>query len=262
MEKLNSNRNQINPFLSICITSYNRVKELERCLKSINTAKYADNIEIIVSEDHSPQRANIEKIVLKFASNSRYHVIFNSNEVNKGYDNNLGRLIELANGQYILFLSDDDALINNSLDIIIECLQIEKPSLLFSPFLLYYSNEYKRKYNNSFKIYANEKNAGKYIEDSILFSGLIFRTDLIKEFDARNFKNLNYFQVYLFLNVVYKYGGYYLNIPLINVFGDGENAYGISESSEKNEYLADRKSIYSDLEFHKGLIKTIDIFDH
>jgi glycosyltransferase involved in cell wall biosynthesis len=130
MEIFNKKPNMVNPFLSICITSYNRTKELKRCLESINSKKYADKIEIIISEDHSPQRNIIKKIVSNFALTSKYHLIFNSNEINIGYDNNLGKLIELANGQYILFLSDDDALMNNAIDTIIDCLKIEK--------LLYY----------------------------------------------------------------------------------------------------------------------------
>jgi len=261
MEIFNKKPNMTNPFLSVCITSYNRTKELKRCLESINSKKYTDKIEIIISEDHSPQRNIIKNIVSSFALTSKYHVIFNSNKINIGYDNNLGKLIELANGQYILFLSDDDALMNNAIDTIIDCLKIEKPPLLFSPFFSYYSNNYKRKYKNSFKISASEKNAAKYLHDSILFSGLIFDSNLIKEYDSTRFKNFNYYQVYLFLNIIFKYGGYYLDFPTIHCFGDGENAYGIAESSEKNEFLANRKSIYSDIEFHKGLFKTIDIFD-
>ena len=42
-----------NPILSIGITSYKRVEELIRCIKSIET-QYGDDIEIIVSEDCSP----------------------------------------------------------------------------------------------------------------------------------------------------------------------------------------------------------------
>jgi hypothetical protein len=65
----------------------------------------------------------------------------------------------------------------------------------------------------------------------------------------------------MFLTVLYRYGAHYINIPLVSCVGDGENGYGLSESSIKNEFLQDRKSIYSKLEFHKGLLKVLKMFD-
>ena len=95
--------------ISICITSYKRLKELDRCLNSIDS-HYVDDVEIVVSEDHSPEKENIEKLVKAFSETSPYHVVFNSNEQNLGYDRNLKKLMTLANGQYIFYLSDDDCL--------------------------------------------------------------------------------------------------------------------------------------------------------
>jgi hypothetical protein len=50
-------------------------------------------------------------------------------------------------------------------------------------------------------------------------------------------------------------------VPLVQYIGDGENAFGRNQSGEKNELLSNRKSIYSNLEYHKGLIRVIKIFD-
>jgi hypothetical protein len=57
------------------------------------------------------------------------------------------------------------------------------------------------------------------------------------------------------------YGGYYFEKPSVLCVGDGENAYGISESSGGNAILANRKSVKSNLEFNKTLIKVIRMFD-
>ena len=64
------------PILSIGITSYKRVKELERCIKSIKT-KYVDDIEIIVSEDCSPLSKEIgEKVEeLKRQTDNEYRIL-------------------------------------------------------------------------------------------------------------------------------------------------------------------------------------------
>lgn len=250
------------PFLSICITSYNRVNELYRCLKSIDTV-YKDLIEIIVSEDCSPKKDEIEKIVKRFVLETDYSVIYNTNVNNLGYDRNLGKLIELARGEYILFMSDDDAFCGRALDKIIDTLQEMDCAVAFSPFIINDTGDFfNRKFAKTMLIPKGIKNVKKYLYCSILFSGLIFKKDRIIDYSADKFKNLIYFQVYLFASSLYKNNGCYIDVPLVQCIGDGENAFGLSDSSEKNQLLADRKSIHSSLEYHKVLIKVIEIFDN
>ncbi len=248
--------------LSICIASYKRVKELERCIRSVD-ASLTDKVEIIVSEDCSPQKEKIKSVVENIAFSSPYHIAFNSNEQNLGYDRNLKHLMNLAKGTYVFYMSDDDVIYPGVLDKLITFLDTtgNKPALIFSPFWYGPFHDMKRKYNKSHIIPSGEASAIKYVYDSILFSGLIFKRDTIINLDAEKFKNLNYFQVYLFLSVIYKYGAYYFDELMINSISDGENAYGGVTSSGENALLADRNSIFSNLEFNKGLFKAIQYFD-
>ena len=252
------------PYLvSVCITSYKRVKELERCLKSIDS-KQTDNIEVIVSEDCSPQREEIRKVVNKFAEHSPYHVVFNTNEQNLGYDCNLKKLATLASGEYILYMSDDDCFFPGKLDEFLKCLYERHPALAYGSFLYGYEEEKRprRKYSSSHVIKSCESSVSMRVYDAILFSGLTFRTEYIKHVDAERFKNLNYFQVYLFLSVMYQYGGYYNDVLLIDSVSDGENAYGqVTSLGDGNSLLADRESVFSNLEFNRGLFKVIQMFD-
>jgi glycosyltransferase involved in cell wall biosynthesis len=248
------------PFLSICITSYNRVNELQRCLNSIDSSNY-HAIEIVISDDCSPKKHEIHAMVECFSKLTTYRVLFNSNETNLGYDCNLGRLIDLAEGTYVLFMSDDDLFLNDALDTILDHLLLHNSSLAFSPFLINSSHTYERRFSNTFAIQPTTDNVSKYITCSILFSGLIFKRQAIVTYSAIRFTNLLYFQVYLFASVLLTHGGHYFDIPLVNYIGDGENAFGISASSAANPFLADRQSLYSNLEYHKGLIQVIKLFD-
>ena len=259
------------PLVTIGITSYKRVKELIRCIKSVKT-KYINEVEILVSEDKSPLSKEIEEAVEKLSKESKYNIRFTTNEVNLGYDMNLGAIIQKATGKYIFFMSDDDAIADNCLDEIIPFLRKkDKLGVIYAPFI--YSDTHKKDRNRSnknYRILPGERSASNYIYDSILFSGLIFRKEYIINYDSSRFKNLNYFQVYLFLQMMYKYGGFYFAKPSVVCIGDGENAYGLSKSSEtdmsqatkeRNAILANRKSVKSNLEFNKTLIKVIRIFD-
>ncbi len=248
--------------LSIGITSYKRVNELVRCINSIGT-KYVDDIEILVSEDHSPQSAQLKAEVEKMKESSPYDIRFTTNEVNLGYDRNLGAIIQKCRGDYIFFMSDDDIVFEGCIDRLIPILKQngEKCGVLYGPVI--YSRDKTRDRVRSCNGYisAGEENAAKYVYDSILFSGLIFKKKFVQDFDASQFVNYNYFQVYLFLQMMFRYGAYYINEPMVVCVGDGENAYGISDSSGGNQLLANRKSVKSNLEFNRTLIKTIRKFD-
>lgn len=249
------------PVLTIGITSYKRLKELVRCINSIRT-KYVEDIEILVSEDKSPLSLEIEQIVHQLAEKSAYNIRFETNNVNLGYDMNLGSIIEKSRGDYIFFLSDDDAVVEGCLDEIIEILKKQTTiGVLYGPFLYYHSGKLDRVRGENHYIPGGEKYAAKYIYDSILFSGLIFKREYVKQYDSARFKNHNYFQVYLFLEMIFHYGGYYLRQPSVLCIGDGENAYGISASSGGDAMLANRSSVKSNLAFNKTLIKVIKMFD-
>ena len=249
------------PLISICITSYNRNLELERCLNSIDfNINISNDFEIVVSEDNSPEKNLIkEKVELYKKNNKNKILLFNSNDRNLGYDRNLKKLITLASGVYIIFISDDDCFIPGALDKVHNILLNNEEVCVFSPFIC--EGKYQRKYSESFKIEKGLLNASKFLYDGILFSGLIFKKDKISYISAEWCVNLNYFQIYLLLHCLCHYGAYYMNIPLINCVGDGENAYGKTELSGSNNLLANRESVLSNLEFHKGLVEVIKTFD-
>lgn len=252
--------NPKNILVSICITSYNRVAELERGLNSIKT-QYVDDIEILISEDCSPRRSEIEAVVLNFQKNTPYRTIFNSNKENLGFDRNLRKLIDLANGEYLLFLTDDDALMDGKLDELLKLIPTLDFSVGFTPYYDSISNTYERKFNNTAIISPGMDSVIKHLYSSILLSGLIFKKSKIPNYDAELFKDLIYSQVYLFASVLRKNKGVYIDIPIVRYIGDGENSFGKNDAAIKNDLLADRKNFLSNLEFHKNLIKTINFFD-
>lgn len=248
--------------LSIGITSYKRVNELERCIRSVDT-KYVDDIEVIVSEDCSPLTKEIGERVEALSKEVLFKLSFMPNEHNLGYDGNLGAIIRKSQGEYVFLISDDDAIYEGFLDMLIPFLKesANDYGVLYSPFVYTSSKKKDRNYGHDLFLEKGVDNCKKHIYDSILFSGLIFKKEYVKDLDAGRFLNMNYFQVYMFLKTIYHYGGYYFVQPSIWCVGDGENAYGLSESSGGNELLVNRKSVISNLEFNKTLIKVIKIFD-
>ncbi len=246
--------------LTIGIPSYNRVETLLRCLESIDTKKY-DKLEVLICEDKSPKKEDIREMIENFSKNSALSIRFHSNENNLGFDRNLAQIISLSRGKYIMYMSDDDYFMPKQLDKIIDYLFDGEYAVAYTSFVENERGNMKRKYDSDWNAKMTGVGSGEIIMDFILFSGLIFRRDFVCAISADRFVNLNYFQVYLGLTILSRYGASYFNIPLVYAGGDGENGYGTTALSKHNNLLADRTSPLSNLEFHKGLVKAIRLCD-
>ena len=104
----------MSPLLSICIPSYNRPQQLMDLLLSIDCNP--SEIEVVICEDFSPKRLDIRALVETFCHNSKYVIHYHENEVNRGYDGNIRRLVELARGKYVMFMGDDDLFVPGMID--------------------------------------------------------------------------------------------------------------------------------------------------
>lgn len=92
--------------VSICIPTYNGVEYLEQCIESAMRQSY-EAIEILLVDDKSGD--DTVAICHRLAKqDSRIRVV--QNEVNLGLVGNWNRCIELAQGQWIKFLFQDDLL--------------------------------------------------------------------------------------------------------------------------------------------------------
>lgn len=246
--------------LSICITSYNRPHQLERCLRSIETSE-PSSIELLVSEDCSPSKDKIIEIVLSFAVTSTFAVRLNTNPTNLGYDRNFHAAISLAEGEYILFITDDDAILPGAVDALLKQLQTNHVDAAFTPYFDRTEGVNKRKFNGTYKIAPGIQSVAKHLYDSILLSGLVFRRSAVPEYDPQKFVGLIYSQVFVFISILYERGGHYLDVPLVDYIGDGENGFGKNEGERKNELLANRKHYLSNLEYNKRLLIIVNYFD-
>ncbi|KDE34852.1 glycosyltransferase family 2 protein [Kosakonia radicincitans] len=114
-------------FISICIPSYNRAEFLEPLLDSIYNQSYVkdhDDFEVIICEDVSPQREEINAIAVAYRDKhnlTNLKVVLN--EENLGYDRNLRHCFEVTTGKYCLIMGNDDLLNVNALEKIVTTLK-------------------------------------------------------------------------------------------------------------------------------------------
>lgn len=97
------------PLLTVCIPAYNRAALLAPLLESILSQEF-DDFDVLICEDGSPERLAIASVVRRFQKMHPGRIHYQENAANLGYDGNIRRLVEQANGQYCVFMGNDDLL--------------------------------------------------------------------------------------------------------------------------------------------------------
>ena len=109
------------PFVSICIPTYNGAKYLRECLDSILAQTFTD-FEVLLVDDQSSDETL--SIVQEYAAKDE-RIYVKQNEQNLGLVGNWNRCIELAQGEWIKFVFQDDLIAPECLE---KMLAVSKPN--------------------------------------------------------------------------------------------------------------------------------------
>lgn len=250
--------------ISICIPSYNRPEELYRLLKSIDS-KQKDKFEIIICEDKSPKRNDINVIVKKYISEVEYEIKYFENEKNLGYDKNLRELISKASGDFIVFMGDDDTFISKSFDALIEFLEENNKLgyvLKSHQYIFKDGRVEKFRYFDGNQFF--QPGEGTYIElfrKSVFISGFTINRNYIQDLLVDDFDATLLFQLYILAEVSLKYECAYFDTPLTQAKEEGIPFFGNSES-EKDLYTPGTITIENSLNFLKSFFKITKFIDN
>jgi len=110
--------------ISICIPTYNRADNLVNCLQSIilNQGKSEVDFEVCVSDNCSTDHT---KQVVREAQ-SAVSINYKKNSENVGRVRNYLNVVDMAEGEFVWFLGDDDLLLPNALEKIAELIDVHK----------------------------------------------------------------------------------------------------------------------------------------
>ena len=101
--------------LSIAIPTYNRADCLKRLLNNIipQALEFKDNVEICISNNSSTD--NTREVVLNFKEKYPDLIKYNENEKNLGFDRNVLKVVNMAEGEFVWTFADDDLIVKNGL---------------------------------------------------------------------------------------------------------------------------------------------------
>jgi abequosyltransferase len=265
MKKSRKKDGLMTPFVSICIPSYNRPTELIRLLESINSSCKSD-LEIVICEDRSPKRSEIVNSIADFKEKSQLKIQLYLNEVNLGYDANLRHVIDMASGQFIIFMGDDDVFYHDNLPNFIDFLRKNSHlGYVLKNHTLIHRNGRKEEY----KYYSDDKFFPKGLEGyqslfrkSGFISGFCIQREFVLPVQTDIFDGCLIYQLYLLAELTLNYPSAYCSIPLVIQDENlrGTPLFGTSDV-EKELYKPGEITVESSLRFIDGHFKITSYID-
>jgi abequosyltransferase len=253
------------PLLSICIPSYNRPEQIAKLLASVDgdPAK----IEIVVCEDHAPRRTEVRQSVDDFAQASRYPLRYFENDRNLGFDGNLRRLIEVAEGAYVTFMGDDDLFIAGALDKFIGFVEEHLSVKYFlRSHIAIHSNgnvETFRYLPASRLIPPGEESVAWLFKRSVTICGFTIDRDAARAVATDDLDGTLLYQVYAMAEVCLNHESMYCDIPLVQAVQSfrGDNPGFGSSAAERGRYTPGKISADNSINFTKAYFEVTGYID-
>jgi glycosyltransferase involved in cell wall biosynthesis len=205
--------------ITVCVPTYNRYKDLENLIISFLKQNY-QNSELLILDDLGSGR--IGEVARKWMKKSK-KIVYHKNSKNLGFSNNMRQGFEVASGDIIVFMGDDDIFIDeDALKLFNDAFEDKNVAVVKASQILFKNGQV----NQAFPLKVGRENMVYYEKgiptfeniwfESISISGLAFRkTKQIANLITKS-KTL-YPQVELMGRVCLKYNSAEINKHIIGV---------------------------------------------
>lgn len=192
--------------VSICIPTYSRLGYLKEAIGSVWSQTYT-KFEICVSLDPSPQGPNLDIhnwCLDQVAKHPNFK--YNVNKQNLGLAGNWNKLSNMASGEYLMIMGDDDRLLPNALERYTENISSSIDVIFSNQHIINSSGDrldvdFNLIYGRSKLKHGLQENPEAIIwSNSLPMSSSLIRADLVREFGFK--EDLNTPEIEFFLQIV------------------------------------------------------------
>lgn len=244
--------------LTVCIPAYNRAALLAPLLESILSQDY-DDFDVLICEDGSPERAAIVNVVQRFQQTHPGRILYEENTANLGYDGNIRRLVERANGQYCVFMGNDDLLCAGALASIAASIQkqpdcgvvvrsyasFEDSPDQFKQVFRYFPEEHV--------LLAGAQAVFTAYRRSVMISGMVIHRDTAISVATSRFDGTLLYQLYL-VGMVLALRSVVFVPQIIALRRDGTPPDFGNSSSERGKFVPHDQTPESSIHFMQGML--------
>jgi abequosyltransferase len=249
----------MDPVLSLCIPAYNRPEELGQLLQNL-VGEALNVTEIVISEDCSPRRLEIEAVVEAFGrSHPEVRLCYSSTKKTLGYDGNLRRLIEIAHGQYCVFMGDDDLLEPGALKLLEEAVRHPHIGVVLRGWKAIDKATsavlHRHRYFSGDRFFAaGPATVAAFFRRSVFISGLTLRRDAALAAATSEYDGTLLYQLHLVGTILMSMNGFYLSAEVALNRQGGEHFFGSSDA-ERGRFEPGKLSPAHSLRFIEGLFR-------
>lgn len=244
--------------ISVCIPAYNRAALLPALLDSI-LAQGGDFYEVVICEDHSPERPQIRAIAERYMAQYPDRLVYHENVDNLGYDGNLRHMVDVAKGEYVLFMGNDDLMAEGALSAVANAVQ-KHPHV---GVVLRSYNSFQldiRQPLQTFRYFDEERffQAGAativtFFRRCVFISGMVVRRQSAKNCATDRFDGTLLYQQHLVGQILAKENGVYLPQILSHHRLGGTPDFGNS-AAEQGKFTPKEQTPESSIHFMRGML--------
>lgn len=246
------------PIFSVCIPAYNRAQLLPELLDSILDQDF-DKFELVINEDDSPQRANIQAVVNQYSAKYPGRIRYFENEKNLGFDANLRSLVERSQGEYCLFMGNDDLMCAGALRTVADSLlRHQDVGVVVRSYASF--DDRPDNINQTFKYFSQERffpagadTIGTVYRRSVVIPGMVIHRDAAQRFATTKFDGTLLYQIYLVANILVEMNAVFLPQIIVLYRNGGVPDFGNAEA-ERGKFVPADRTIASSLQFMQGML--------
>ncbi|MEI8024969.1 MAG: glycosyltransferase family 2 protein [Pseudomonadota bacterium] len=247
------------PLISVCIPAYNRAENLTELLESILSQDFED-FEIVICEDFSPQRESIRLITQEYLISNPSKIRYFENYKNFGYDRNFRELVSKSQGDFCVFVGNDDLLEVGALSHIADCLnKAENPGAFLRTYRSFSGSKDSPgelfRYFPNFQVFPpGIETVGVFFRRFVVISGLGIHRETANLVATDRFDGTLLYQLYLVSKVLLQREGVYSPRSVALYRTGGTPDFGNSEL-EKGKFVPGVQTPESSIHFIEGLIR-------
>ena len=245
--------------ISVCIPAYNRASVLPDLLDSILDQNFID-FDIVLTEDRSPERLAISNIVDVYQARYPGKISYYENTETLGYDGNLRRLLEVALGDYVLFMGNDDLLAPGALFAVAGAVtERGDVGVVLRSYASFIDDPEKPhqvfRYFDADRVFPpGSDSMVTFFRRVVFISGMVFKRCSCLACATNKFDGTLLYQQYLVGHLLSKESGIYLNTILAYHRLGGTPDFG-SSVSEQSLFVPKQQTPESSVHFMRGMLK-------
>jgi glycosyltransferase involved in cell wall biosynthesis len=251
--------------ISVCIPAYNRAGLLSALLDSILNQDF-DNFDIVIAEDASPERQAIAAKVAEYKQQFGEKLKYFENSQTLGYDGNLRRLIELATGDYLLFMGNDDLLAAGALSAVASAVRERQDvGVVLRSYSSFLTDPEKPvqvfRYFDEDRVFPpGPETVVTFFRRCVFISGMVFKRSSAAAYATDKFDGTLLYQQHLAGQILKKESGIYLNRILSFHRLGGVPDFGASVA-EQGLFVPRQQTTDSSVHFMRGMLAISNSLD-